>query len=380
MEEKNITLEIDMLNRVSNLVKEADERTRKQGDTYNIFHILNIKHAESIHTYVIHDLLNTKGSHGQGDLFLEQFICKFLPEEFPTKGVVTTREKYLGPVDYVKEKGGCMDIEISNKFNQAIFIENKINARDQLKQLKRYYNYGKDKYNSFKLFYLTLDGKCPIKESYCDLKKDEHFHCISYEKDILNWLQECKNIYESKPLLAATITQYINTIKTITGQSISPEMEKIKQEITKNIANYKAAQAISEVFTKINDDLKHKLDLIYIDLMSKFDESLKNSFFKFSGYEIHPYTIDIDLVKFKAVVEFGFEDMILYYGVSVERHDDEETSTIEGQLKQQLLRGEDDRRFSHDTEVNEISESLKKFIDDVIKILNENKINKISEN
>ena len=86
------------------------------------------------------------------------------------------------------------------------------------------------------------------------------------------------------------------------------------------------------------------------------------------------------MVKFKAVVEFGFEDMILYYGVSVESHDDEETSTIEGQLKQQLLRGEDDRRFSHDTEVNEISESLKKFIDDVIKILNENKINKISEN
>jgi hypothetical protein len=81
-----------------------------------------------------------------------------------------------------------LDILVETPDNNArLVIENKIYAGDQTNQLKRYANHIKDKGI---LLYLTLDGHEASEESLGGLSSDKYI-CISYEKEIREWLDEC---------------------------------------------------------------------------------------------------------------------------------------------------------------------------------------------
>ncbi len=103
-----------------------------RGEKYNIFNILEMATKEvRLHSAFIANLLNPKGEHGCGDLFLTNFLTLVLkqqiPHNFKTKEIQCYVEYYIGPVS--GEYGGRIDILVQDS-TYALIIENKIYAKE----------------------------------------------------------------------------------------------------------------------------------------------------------------------------------------------------------------------------------------------------------
>lgn len=247
MEEKSINIaELKLVaNQIDSIQKKYEAIDQATGNNYNIFQVLGIQSREvKLHSKLLADLLNPDGWHGMGPAFLQLFLeennLEKEKETFYTaddlKQVKCLVEKYCGPKDDEKITGGFIDILIEGgKLKLPIVIENKIYAGDQDNQLLRYYN---TLNKNCELFYLTLYGHEPSGRSTGDgkLSKDS-YKCISYSSHILSWLKNCHQITIDKPLVRETIKQYINLIKTLTGQSPNDKKQmEINQIIEKNKA------------------------------------------------------------------------------------------------------------------------------------------------
>ena len=212
----------------------------EKGGSYNLFKVIDMTSNEtSVHSAFLADLLNPKGLHHMGDTFLRLFTDEFLNDmSFSTETAVVEREKYIGPV--TATTGGRLDIIVTDTDKKAIIIENKIYASDQENQLIRYHNYAETNTSEHKLFYLSLDGTVhdedkTAKHDNKELIEEEHYFTISYESDILKWLELCREKVVDKPLIREGISHYINLIKHLTNQTISKEMEKdLKNLILEN--------------------------------------------------------------------------------------------------------------------------------------------------
>lgn len=198
---------------------------RENAERYNIFNILNIHFAETkTHTPFLVNLLNPKGSHGQGLLFFNLFIKAIAPD---TK-IHLYQKLEISHIRIKEEKNtkdkGRLDIFIEclgGEKRFVIVIENKINARDQNEQLTRYYNHckaiGYDDKNIL-LVYLTKDGKdasdySMSKATRLDLKKKGVLVDISYKTDVAKALESYIKALESEKVRFVT-NQYLDTIKT----------------------------------------------------------------------------------------------------------------------------------------------------------------------
>jgi hypothetical protein len=241
----------NLLTQVSLISTKHDEMLKKTGQNFNIFKILKMESKEvKTHSAFLAELLNPKGSHGQNDVFLQLFIevvkedvPKFDFSKFETSKANVKPEFYIGPT--TDTGGGRIDILISSGTN--IIIENKIYAGDQPFQLLRYYNFD----NKAPLFYLTpWKHQEPTNESKGNLKEGEHYKRISYEIEILNWLEKCKEKVTTlnHPFLEPTITQYINLIKHLTNKTSSKKMEhEIIEKILDSELNLKSYYEILRI-------------------------------------------------------------------------------------------------------------------------------------
>lgn len=126
-------------------------------------------------------------------------------------------------------------------------IENKIYAGEQKNQLTRYKNF----YPEAPILFLTLYGK--DAESAHDLKKDTDYFTISYEKDILLWLEKCVKEAVKLPMLREVIYQYINLIKKLTHQTMNNELKKEISELIQN--NFLEASEIANNFETVKNDI-----------------------------------------------------------------------------------------------------------------------------
>lgn len=236
-----------LLSTVVTISKYYRELDRISGSNFNLFRIINVSSDELKHSLFLADLLNPKGSHGQGAIFLKLFMCHLNITPFFVDDADVEVEKSIGRVE--KDNGGRLDIYISDRRGHNIVIENKIYADDQPKQLIRYHNYYPQN-----VLYLTLDGHNPselsIKSSVKTLKQDEDFRIISYRDDILPWLENCRKEASQMPLLREGISHYINLIKHLTGKSNNKAM---KEEII-NVAlqNPENLRSVIEIASNIN--------------------------------------------------------------------------------------------------------------------------------
>lgn len=235
---------------IESICRQRDLAINEKNLNFNIFKVMGMQTDEvKLHSTFLAELLNPKGSHGMGHLFLIEFInkCSFIDKVFDTSKVDVEVEKYVGEIPESKETGGRLDIFITDRI-QSIIIENKIYAPDQEKQLVRYHNYNPNAY----IIYLTLDGHTPTNDSACDLEYSNHYHCISYEKDIVEWLEQCLTAVREKPLFYNTLLQYINTIKELTNQSLIPAMDKVLSAAIKN--NIEASIEIEKAMPNIRNE------------------------------------------------------------------------------------------------------------------------------
>ena len=244
---------LDLLNTTNILIANGKQIEKLKGEKFNLFSIMNMEEKEvNTHSAFLNELLNPKGSHLMGDIFLKLFIKmlndKGIFSDIKTGNAISKKEEYISQVNYKSQNGGSIDIFISDRTN-SISIENKIYAKDQDCQLVRYYKYNTE--NNLPL-YLTLDGRDvtdkksilitnDYKPKECENAKFEdklivdcHYFLISYKKDILIWLNQCLKESSESPILRESIKQYIILIKKLTNTMNENEQKDLENLIVNN--------------------------------------------------------------------------------------------------------------------------------------------------
>ncbi|MBC7365560.1 MAG: PD-(D/E)XK nuclease family protein [Undibacterium sp.] len=268
----------ELLKRVETLRKEEAVTPKDaRNHRFNIFRILKMGSLEAAtHTPYIAEFLNPQGAHGLGIGPLQAFIERFKLAGL-TSTTITVRQEYdLGPKTPLS--GGRVDIVLFDKrvekHTAKVAIENKIGAADQLNQLGRY---RRDLPNA-KLIYLTRLGDEP--SDYSTVKKDDVL-CLSYKHDIIRWQADCREMKECAPVVSETITQYINALKHLTGQSTNEHMSnQIVQAVLKDPYSFAAYRELifsqTAVFSEVESKLREQCATVAnrLKLQTKFQRTL----------------------------------------------------------------------------------------------------------
>ncbi len=230
----------NLLTQVNLLIKKNEEILDATGGRFNIFEILGISHYETTHSGILAEFLNPLGSHGLKEKFLNCFINQSCfsdidIKKFNCRNAIVTTEKYAG--EY-----GRMDIVIEDlASNNAIIIENKLDAQDQKAQLERYREYAEKHYHKYWLIYLTFDGRNASNQSAGSVQ----YISISYKTEIIQWLENCVYISANYPTVRETLNQYIYFLKQITGQDMDTKSKK--EIVNLMIANQENKMAVVEI-------------------------------------------------------------------------------------------------------------------------------------
>jgi len=258
------------------LLKEAYEKSKdylyEDNSRFNLLSIIEKDRDEAhIHSKVLYNLLSQNWGKKDKETFLTLFLKEIgiEDENIYDKNWEVTREKAFD-LDTIK---GRLDFEIKSK-DCIYIIEMKIDAGDQPEQLIRYQKFAKEQHKKYKIFYLTLDGHNASKKSIGEeenLEENEkvEYINISFQGEILNWLENCLKLVEGKENKSACISQYIASINKILGEKDT----KIKDNILKSTEDIKTAITIYE---KLNDKLQKVLKNFFEELNKKLKNKLKD--------------------------------------------------------------------------------------------------------
>lgn len=315
-----------LLSQVSLVQKKYNEIAEQTGENFNIFRILKMETREvRTHSAFLAELFNPNGSHGQGDFFLKLFIEEV--REYETMGrkrsleydpkfglvgfqtsVSTVRVEFrIG--QKTENEGGQLDILVLSGNNKLI-IENKIYASDQDNQLLRYHNFDP----KAPLYYLTLwEHQQPCEHSKRTLQEGKDFKRISYEVEILNWLEKCHENVANHALLRETIMQYIYLIRHLTNKSINNKMEnELIGLVMMNQHSFDAYETLRSTDVRgqvISKRIEPQLRL----LAEKFKLHLKEPYADYGGQSFHfaidalsDANIDIGLAFYHDFYSYGF--------------------------------------------------------------------------
>ena len=114
--------------------------------------------------------------------------------------------------------------------------------------------------------YLTLDGSAPINSS-----TTEDIICISYENDIIQWLNECIKIVALEPKIREVLVQYKAVLLELTGKEEGVLME-FKDIIGSSLENYVISKNIEASLKEVKKDLQLRF---WKELEKQLEESLK---------------------------------------------------------------------------------------------------------
>lgn len=214
-------------NNYNKIISEYRKLNFELAESFNIFQILNIMHYEvSTHSAILRELLDSNGTHGQGNLFFIEFLNMLVG-----KGILLRDDplrysaKQFDNYSCIAEKSidnGRIDIIISRfqgDFPFCLIIENKVYAKDQEKQIERYWdklkrmNIPEDRK---KILYLTPDGRDPSEWSIDKGMREELedkgiLHYISYKVDIKKWLEDVLKKTRS-PKVQCLLQQYVDIL------------------------------------------------------------------------------------------------------------------------------------------------------------------------
>ena len=245
----------------------AEKHAKETHERFNVFTtVLKATDEVRLHTRFIHCLLDPKGSHDCGSLFLNLFFetindvpvsGKGERKAFSTEGFNTTNWTLYKEAS--RSGFGQMDILMeSSKF--GIAIENKIGAGEQDKQVSSYASYLESQFKTNSLvIYLTLEGK----ESYT--AGDKSYVPISYGKHILLWLNKCIQVTDQIIPINQVLLQYRQVVRQLTNNSLNTESMK---EIVKFVRDnpdiirfrkeivYATDQAIQEIWNEIEEKIR----------------------------------------------------------------------------------------------------------------------------
>ncbi len=192
-------------------IEEKFPPDKTEAPDFNIFSILKVRHLEAkTHSPFLAELLDPRGSHEQGDLFLSSFLqlqpCGFALDQIGTGNWEVRIEKYTAK--------GILDIVISNyPTRHIVVIENKIYSGDRQDQMMRYHDWLTNHPHfteivKRRLIYLTLDGSPPSNAGI----EQSWYKCMSYRHDIRAWMEAVIPKVESLRV-SDCVRQYLDVIK-----------------------------------------------------------------------------------------------------------------------------------------------------------------------
>ena len=241
----------------------------KMKSDFNIFsQLLNPYDEVNLHSKLIYSILNDCK-------FKKEFMLSFLK----TTDIISADD--VSPndfkiIDVEREKifsNGRLDLFISFKVkdkNYVIIIENKIFARDQYEQMDRYIEFANNYQADIKkIFYLTLLGNAPSEDSASNL---DQVNLISYDNEILTWIENCIKISAREPALREVLIQYADLLEKITGKDVDYTMD-VKNFLLESPENFNMANSIQPAIIDAKTNLQMRF---WTKLENSLDEMLKN--------------------------------------------------------------------------------------------------------
>lgn len=280
-----MNLETELLSKAEIQIANYREYKQRTGANFNVFKVLNRATDEVYgHSAFIAELLNPAGSHGQGDIFLREFIV-LLGIEDDAHGI----DLWQATVEESRDVDGRIDILLVGQGDDGrrfgIAIENKIYANDEPKQLSRYWDYlnwkfgacrsaGKPDQNCYLLYYLTLGGYRPSDQSVENIPKSELAYegeenleapvrLLSYAFHISEWLKSCHEKVAAYPYAREVMGQYIDIVHTLTGNGggMSESLQSLLDTPEKLFAAAQLSNAIIKFKQSIVSELWDAIDV-----------------------------------------------------------------------------------------------------------------------
>jgi len=251
------------------IVKRYRKSACEQGLAFNVFDVLG-RSADEVngHSAIIAELLDPKGSHGQGARFLNLFLERLrakdagglqdLPNDLEKRNWTVRREKRFSG-----DQTGRIDIALESRGVKKpilIIIENKIYAEDQERQLQRYWDYGQaNKYDTY-ILYLTISGHEPSEHTVGEMSEEgkHRITLISYGVFVCEWMEDCIQAAAKLPHIRETLVQYQWLVRRLAGRGISKEMTMELADKISDAESFQAAKALEEAVdeVKIREQLK----------------------------------------------------------------------------------------------------------------------------
>lgn len=247
---------------------QADRQRAMGRHDYNIFTLFhNFSDEVNLHSNFIASLLDPNGDHYKGDLFLKLFLETCGIDDFSIDTSTATIFKEFKHIDIYISDG-----------KKHIILENKVYAKDQPTQIARYIDTiqkegAKDE--DICVLYLHPDGKLPDNQSFGDYhtrllgeNPSIKFKVISYGKEILEWIDKCKNEVSNITDLNVFLSQYKDVIEMIydrykrIDEMNNEDLVKIFKDnyraVSDIVSNYEQTRRkiIDEFFKNISDNLK----------------------------------------------------------------------------------------------------------------------------
>lgn len=220
----------------------------------------------------IADLLNPNGKHGQGHLFLAEFIQLVGTESWSSVEVNNCR------ASLEKQANGERRIDIYLQFEsgEIIGIENKPWADDQKNQLKDYADFIAKEALGKKWLLIYLSNRDPSESEYSisnekqeELEESNNFVWLDYS-GLVDWLERCAQ--KSKALAVRVfIEELAKFIRTkVNGELDMSEKKTIKEVILASDKNLESALQVSNMIEATKKDLIKKFQA---DLSGKIDSN-----------------------------------------------------------------------------------------------------------
>ena len=112
------------------------------------------------------------------------------------------------------------------------------------------------KWPNGKVLYLTLHGDEPSEYSLGKLPRDE-VPCISYEREVLEWLDDCIKEVARVPQIREILAHYQALLRKLTGKSTGELTVEIKDMLANKLGdryNFELVPAITEAMTALSVD------------------------------------------------------------------------------------------------------------------------------
>lgn len=251
---------------------------------FNVFDLIVNPYDEvNLHSRMIYSILTERK-------FQKQFLMSFLnsinvslPENVAFsdfKNISVEREKAIS--------NGRIDLFISFKIKNIsynVLVENKLLAGDQPEQMNRYKSYMNSYPNDNNyVYYLTLDGSAPSEDS---TKSLDEIKLISYDSEIMNWIEDCIKIASREPGVREVLIQYSSLLERLTGKDVDFILE-LKEYLLKEPENFIIANSMIPAL----NDAKAELQLRF---WKKLEESLDVMFENFPNINYKKMNMNKDL-------------------------------------------------------------------------------------